>query len=416
MVGASFIAEMTSAGAGVYLLGVMLVPMQEALNTSRTVISLGLTIRQIVTAITGPFVGPIVDRKDGAKWVMVIAGFLGGVSLMLTGLAQAPWQFLLTFGVGGGIGALASGFLVVQVLLSKWFVRQRGRAIALAAMGINVGGLIIIPLATWLISAVGWRAVWLVVGILVWVLIIPVALFVVKTQPEDMGLRPDGDPPIANPTTSAISTAGERKESTEVHWTRREAFRTPTLWLLLITFNLAGAELSGTVIHQKAYLQEQGVSNAMAAAAFTAFVWASFSGKPFWGFIIDKINTHLALVLIYFMTSLGLGMMLIVDNVPTAFLASLVFGISVSATSTIQAVVWASYYGRNFLGSIRGMVAPFSLIANAGGPVMAAAVHDATNSYAIPFSLFLAFALAATATALFARPPTKQPALRGIEA
>jgi MFS family permease len=405
---AGFMGDMVNAGIGPYLLGVMLVPMQEALHTSRTMISLALTVRQLATALASPFVGPLVDKKDGAKWVMLGAGFLSGLGLVLTGLINAPWQFLLTYGLLGGLGALASGFMVTSILIAKWFVRMRGRATAIASMGISTGGIIMVPVGAVLADELGWRTVWVVVGVLIWSLIIPTALFIVKTRPEDMGLRPDGDPPQEETTRqeSAQQATGPLVLG-EVQWTRSEALRTPTLWLLILAFNLGGAEASGVVLHMKSYVQDQGLSSAMAAAAFSAYPWMALSGKPIWGFFIDKFSTQKMLISIYLFEAIGIALFFFITNVATAFLATMSFGLAVSGISAMQSVVWGNYYGRNFLGSIRGVVTPFQLLANAGGPVMAALVYDAVGSYTIPFSLFLAFALGAAFMALLAKPPRK---------
>src|SRR4029450_3835666 len=88
-------------------------------------------------------------------------------------------------------------FTPPSALLSKWFHRQRATAMALTTTGSSVGGLLLVPLTTYLIGLVGWRLTWVVLGLLIPVLVVPVAYVLLRDDPEAMGLRPDGDAPLS---------------------------------------------------------------------------------------------------------------------------------------------------------------------------------------------------------------------------
>ena len=95
--------------------------------------------------------------------------------------------------------------MVTSVVVSKWFIRRRGRALAMASLGNQLGVIVIVPITGFLIAAIGWRNAWAMLGVGVAALVlIPTALFMRRT-PEDMGLLPDGDPPRASPARCSRS-------------------------------------------------------------------------------------------------------------------------------------------------------------------------------------------------------------------
>lgn len=91
------------------------------------------------------------------------------------------------------VGIVCAGPLVLNTAISNWFIRRRGKAIAVSLMGVSLGGVVLSPVGTYLIGAFGWRVSWVVLGIAAWVLVIPTAALTMKRRPEDVGLLPDGD-------------------------------------------------------------------------------------------------------------------------------------------------------------------------------------------------------------------------------
>ena len=127
------------------------------------------------------------------------------------------------------------GALVTTVPVLKWFVRNRGKAVAYVGLGIPVGALLFIPLTQVLINEIGWRGAWIVLAIIGIVVIVPLAAIFVRRQPEDVGLVPDGDTPDVGKDGDG---SGVRAVVDEVSWTVREAVRTTTLWRLVIVFSM----------------------------------------------------------------------------------------------------------------------------------------------------------------------------------
>ena len=162
------VAAITGAASGTvgYSFGLFFNPIHNSLGWSRTAISLALTIRAVTGMFMSPVYGPIVDRKHGAMILMVGGGVVLGGCLMLTAQVTRLWQFYLLIGVAYGMSVAAlAPQMVTPTVIAKWFIRMRGRAIAIVSLGHNVGAVIFVPLTAFIIVNFGWRDAWFVLGV-----------------------------------------------------------------------------------------------------------------------------------------------------------------------------------------------------------------------------------------------------------
>jgi MFS transporter, OFA family, oxalate/formate antiporter len=404
VVAVAFVASMMSAGVQAYTLGVFLKPMTAALGWSRTDISLGQTVSTVATGLLALVVGPIMDRRGGRS-LIVIGAIVSGFGFMALGQVHNLWQYYLVRGVLITIGSVGMGTLVVNVAISNWFVRMRGRAIAIGSMGVSVSALIMPPLSTKLIAVIGWRSAWVVIGVFVWIVVIPPAAYVMRRRPEDHGLVTDGGPPRPG-AVARVRSAGD------VRWTRRQAARTPALWMLIVSFGLASMGLSSMLLHTYPYLTDRGFTPAQAAAGFSMIGLMGLISKPLWGLALERFETRLCASAEFLSMAVGILCVLLIRNVPTMFGAIAVFGIGVGGVITVQEVVWANYFGRLTLGTVRSIGRPFTIVSSAGGPVFAAAAYDLRGSYEVAFIVFvLTYVLAAVLILVTPRPapPADEP-------
>src|SRR5262249_42661867 len=155
----------------------------------------------------------------------------------------------------GVVGMSGPGALVTSVPVTKWFVRKRGRALAFMSLGVPVGGILFVPLSQVMIDAVGWRQTWLGLAALGGGRSVPLSLLVLRRQPEDMGLLPDGDPagPTINHQPSTINP------SDDPSWTRAAALRSPTFWRLLIVFSIVQMSISSVAVHRIPSFMDRGL-------------------------------------------------------------------------------------------------------------------------------------------------------------
>ena len=341
--------------------------------------------------------------KHGAMILMMGGGIVLGAALMLISGVRELWQFYLLFGVVSGFATMAVGpQLISPTIISKWFIRQRGRAIAISSTGNNVGGVVFIPLTAFIILNFGWREAWLMLGVIAFLLIAPLSALFVRRTPEDIGLSPDGDEFPQGP--DLISTS-RTDLATKHDWTLREAARAPALWLIVTAMSISGMGLGGLPIHVIPALTDSGYSTAYASALITLFSIIVIVAKPIWGLLGERIQVRYLMVTSFAISAVGMFLIVLIKSGPTILLFPIIYGVGVSAFAPLMSLIWANYFGRASLGTIRGTFLPITQVTSAFGPVFAGFIFDATGSYAPAFITFtVCYALSGVAIFLARRP------------
>ncbi|MBW1709229.1 MAG: MFS transporter [Deltaproteobacteria bacterium] len=406
IVAVSFLCWFAADAFGWYTFGIFIGPMTSEFGWTTLGMTGAMTFRTVAAGLLGLIIGPLADTRHGARVIMSIGVVITGAVALTVSRINNLWQFYLLYGLVGALGTVAIGGLVTNTIIAKWFVRKRGRAMGISTMGVSAAGLVFVPLVHYLISNYGWRTTLIVLGIVIWVLTFPV-IFIIRRRPEDMGLMPDGDDPEA----IAIETRGPDSlsvlSSGENIWTLREALRTRTLWLLLIGFNIIGLSLFGAIIHFFPYIEDKGFSSDVATAALTTFAFCALLVKIPWGLIAEKIHVRKCIISCYIGCAIGLVVLINSDTVFSVFLYSVMYGIALGGDMVLQELMWANYYGRTFLGTIRGFVMPFFLISMAGGPLFAAWLRDITGNYNIAYTLFCLAFIIGSLFIYLAKPPER---------
>ena len=221
-----FVAAVKGAfnvGSAVFATSVFLVPMQEDLGWSRTLIFGALSVRTLAGGMLSPIVGPWGDHPWAPRVALPIGSVLFGLSFMFVKWADTPLEYYLTYGVLGALGLALTSNPILEGVVLKWFIRKRAQAIMWMQVGPPTGPMIFPLILTFLITAVGWRDAWMWLGIAATAVFLPLSLLV-RTSPESMGLLPDGDRPgAAPPPSSAGGRAACRATSAASPARRRSA-------------------------------------------------------------------------------------------------------------------------------------------------------------------------------------------------
>lgn len=391
-----FLAHSMRMGLGDQTFGFFFQPMRAELGWSRSLLTAGVTLRYVVQAVMAPFVGYVVDRY-GPRGLMAGGAALLGLSLLWLSQVSDPWSFLLAFGVIGALGMPGLNHSVINPTIAKWFVQRRGLATGLAHAGINVGTIALVPLVVSLLNNYGWRTTWLLLAGLPWLVVIPPALAWLHRQPEDLGLRPDG-----------ADVAAADRASEECTWTPGAAMRTSTLWLLTVSGVLMVMAYTGDLIHRIPYMLDLGFSKGEAATTLVIYHAAALSAKFVWGPLGDRLALR-PLAITLALGSAG-SLLLLVEAKAFWQLAAygLIYGLTVGGVFIMDPLLWAGYFGRRFLGTIRGRINPIILLASGCGPLVAARMYDALGSYQMAFLMFLLMFVLAAVCLIFVRPPVHQ--------
>lgn len=395
-----------TSGAGVWGFSVFVQPMGEELGWSRAAIYGALTVRSLTSGALAPFIGPLQDTKHGPRLLAFATVVTLSSSLVAMYWVSDLILFYILFGCLGALASFGSSDMMMTAVLPKWFIRKRARALATGSIGTAMGPLFFPLLVSAMVAAFEWRGAWLALGLMTFAIMAPLSLLV-RTRPEDMGLLPDGGP---EPEGSEASTPAGRARRlrfapTEHDFTRREAVRTRTFWLFVIAFSLGTLGTGGFFSNWLPYFRDLGFTSTQGSLAATAYGICSISMRVVWSWILERYPLRLALFTQSLLTAASVLMFFFIENQLTLIMAGAANGLAVGGFFILRPLAVANYFGRAHLGSINGIIRPFTTLCAATSPLIVAGLYDLTGSYQAPFGLIAACWLVAAFALFLARPP-----------
>jgi MFS family permease len=406
LVAALGVTTIVSYGTTQYLFGVLVVPLDATFHWGRASISGAYALGLLLAGLLGVPIGSLVDRR-GARLLMSVGSALG--SLALFGLAQmdALWQFYLLWSGVLGLAMALTLYPVTFTVVANWFVRKRGKALAVLTL---VGGLsspICIPLAGALVAHVGWRATLVVLGVGQLVIALPLHAFLLRRHPEDLGFSPDGEPALPVQAHAPLSGA-----------TLQDALGSPVFWML--TAALALVMLGSTVVfvHQIAFLISRGTNALLAATLAGMLGLASLPARYVFNILSSRISPQKLLTLSVVAQAVGIVVLLLAaSSLVWLILYVVIYGSAYGAFSPLRASVMADHFGRRAYGAITALQGVPLAACAALGPLTAGWLYDMLHHYEPAFWLCAsAFLLAATGLAFVPQPKHEGPLAEGADA
>ena len=378
IVAAGFVTQFVAVGMANYVVGSFLIPMTEEFAWSRAEFTAARSIGQVVLATTGFLIGTHIDRWGGRPFIVVGALVLSAAMFSL-GSINTLGQWLLINGLMLTMGSAMIGNLVVNVTLGKWFVEKRGKAVALAGMGISLAGIVLPPVATLLVDSFGWRDSWRILGLVALLLTLPAAL-VVRRRPEDFDQHPDGHSHDEVTTGKGAAARLDFDKS----MTRAQAMRTSSFYFLVLAFGLFQISITVMLTQTIPLMTDAGYSRLVASSMISLASVPAFFSKPFWGILIDLYSPKKLAAVGAAIT--GSAILLIVWSINQqldfwVYGGFLLMGVGWGGLLPLQEVIWASVFGRRYLGSVRSTAMPFTFGMSALGPILVAYYYDIAGNY-----------------------------------
>ena len=390
-----FVVSLVSAATVGFTFGLFVLPIGSELGLSRAAIGWTQTARLGANGVSSLMIGPLIDRY-GARIMIPVAGAASAAALWLMSESSAYWIILLGFATLGVVEFHFPGNLLTTVPVAKWFIVKRGKAVSLAAAGIAVGGIIFALTHQYLLDSVGWRETFRISAVVILVGTVPLPLLLLRRNPEDIGLLPDG---AAHPSVGDTLSLNEAPG-----WSRRDAVRTATMWKIVAAYSLTNFAAGSFMIHRAPFWTEGGIQTSHIAIVFaidaTMFAIATLAAGAIIGHIAPR---HLAAIAMA-AQAVGIAVATIWVSVPTMLVSSPLLGGGAGINAVVATVIWADYYGRPSLGAIRAVSVPIILFGFAIGPPVVGALYSlAGDSYVPAFSalvglLVVAAAIIATTT------------------
>ncbi len=365
----------------VYTFSVFLKPLSGEFGWSRTAVSFAFTLAALTVALCSPFIGRLLDRFPARRIVIpctvIYAATFGSLSLLTAHLAHLYLTFTLLGVVGNGTAQLGYARVV-----SAWFDKERGRALAAVMAGSGLGSMVFPPLAQSLISHVGWRGAYATLGAIILVAAVPMAYLFLHAPRGWM-------PPVAE-----HSRVG------------RTVLSFPFLAICgaLLLFSFA---TNGLNTHWAALLTDGGLSPSRAASVLAIAGFAALAGKLGTGYLLDRFRAGRAVSVILIGGVAGFAIILSGRGFGLAAVSAVLVGFGMGAESDVVPYLLTRYFGLARFSELYGYTWCVYAVAGATGPLVMGSVFDRTGSYAAVLKVSLA--LVAGAAALFASLPRYEP-------
>ncbi|MBA7676157.1 L-lactate transporter [subsurface metagenome] len=399
---ASALVVFISSPGQTFLISVFIDPIISELGWSRTLISSLYTAGSLTAGVAVIFVGRLLDRY-GARIILLAVGILFGLAALWMSAVDHPVKLYFGFAALRTLGQGSLG-LITSTLIALWFVRLRGRAMAIGGIGGAIGMATFPIMAHALIFHTSWRNAWVVLALAIWVVLVPIVLLV-RRSPESAGLLPDGKPaqqPKEQAVGARVSTAQE------VDFSLSEALRTRAFWLLLFATSSLPLIGTGLSFHQISFLASKGIQTGAATAVFSVIGPSQVLGTFIAGFMADRFPNRYLLVVGQVLLGMAMLWTFLITSSWQAFTYGAILGLSMGFIMNVAAVIWPNYYGRLHLGSIRGVSMASTVVFAALGPLPFGLVYDITGDYSLAILVLLALPVLCAVASLLAHPPKKR--------
>ncbi|MSQ13132.1 MAG: MFS transporter [Dehalococcoidia bacterium] len=408
IVAVCYSADFFASGLGQSTVSLFFKPMKDSLGWSLSALVGATTAATFGGIIVSPFLGRAIDRF-GVKPVMLWGTVVGGVGMILMMFIQEVWQFWLLYTCVAALGLAEFSGLASQSAVAKWFIQRRGRALTFSTLGQTTGNIAFAPLVAFLITLLGWRHAWGAMGLTLLLVMVPLVAILIRNQPEDVGLKPDGDwKPSGNGASRAPVVS-------DVSWTLREALRTRALWALMGTFVIGGSTMAMTITLAPYLTLKHNMSNQAVGWVIVGFWIPGTGSRLIWGYLIDKLPARLCLFIVSVGRGIGVFSLALVPypyNIGVWWFFS---GLVGNAFGILQPVMFANFFGRKAFATIQGGVRPIMAVPGLIFPLLIARFYDISGSFTWGFLFCGCLGFLGAVASLFAKAPTKPESAKPID-
>lgn len=353
---------------------VLIKPLEAEFGWTRSEISSAIAIGLLMTAISAPFGGTLLDRF-GPRVVLIGITALAGVSVLAASRMDALWQMSVLWGVFVGISTGVSGVVGASVA-TRWFVQRRGFVQGILGAGGSVGQLVFLPLLAWIAVSAGWREMTVILGIVVLTSLVPIVLFM-RNNPHDVGLLPYGatEAPTAAAPQSVVSVL-------------KRAVRVPEFWLLAGSFFVCGATSNGIVLqHFQAHAVDHGIPTVQASSALAIMGAMNFVGVLISGYFTDRVDPRKLLAIFYTFRGVSLFLLPSMTDLGLTGLTvfAVIFGLDYISTVPPTIALCADIFGRRNVGTIYGWVFGAHQLGAAILAYLGGVMYDSLGNYTLAF-------------------------------
>jgi MFS family permease len=374
-----------------FTVGPFLKPVVADLGLDRASFSLVVAGGHFLYGAFTPFVGRIVDRV-GARPVLVAGAVILGGSLAATAFVTRLWHLWAIYGVLMAVGLAATGQVVAAAVIARWFSLRRATALSTLGVGSMSGMSLLVPLAMWLILTVGWRTTYVIFGLVVIAIMVPLCLWVIRESPEEMGMTVDGVP--VEPVAPGSAVLVERTDMTH-------ALQTSSFWQIAGGLFTCGFSMSLLSAHGVPMLTDHGYHPMTASWALGVLGGSSVAFAMVLGVVADRFGRRPVLAWLYGTRALIFaGLFLIRDHPVALIVVAVAGGASMAGSIAMSSALTADIFGRFSMGSVFGTIFLVHQTGAALGSWLAGFMFESTGGYGASFGLAIGLLVCAALVSL----------------
>ena len=345
--------------------------------------SFAATINMVALGLCGPIAGFFIV-KYGAKRSILLGNLLGFSGFIVLYFHTKLWQLYLGYGLLIGLAAGFGGMLASTTVINNWFVKKRGVALSFFFASGGLAGMFLGPATLKLLTAAGWRITVLAMSVLILLFAVIAPAIFIRNKPEDLGQTPDGRD---DSHSHVQQKAAPQKASyrTPVDFTAAEAFRTKSLWLLIIYFCMNMLAMGALMTHQIKYLFDLGVDATLAGFALSVMTAMMTLSQFSVGYIGKRFSMQSIAVCGEIFKILGLTILVFTTTLPFVFVYMVVLGLGFGAAMASTMNIFPNYFGISNYPKIMGTARFFWAFVGGAGAPLAGYIRDTVGSYVPAF-------------------------------
>jgi MFS family permease len=373
IVGACILAGIAASALPINAFSLFLADWSAEFHAPVSTLQLGIGSCGLGCALLSPFVGILAD-KYSARWLFGIG--LAGIVVFCLGISYATriWEYLVLYAVMLPISLLMSTSLLANPIISRWFVKRLGLALALAAVGLGMAGVVMPPIVAATMPTLGWRGIWRIGGIITAVIVLPLVLAVLRDRPRERDglhyLTADGN------QASAHGSHGSPGAST-LRW--RDVFARRNFWLLIIVYVPMLAVYGGCGQNIAPLAKARGLSQQTAGVLLSLYSLSQLVTTLMAGLLSDRFGNRAPLAGLAFATAIGGLLVAFGSGVGVLGLGVILAAFGGSFWPLIAAAITVEF-GAGAVGRVFGLVTfflPLTILA----PFAVAKTQESTGSY-----------------------------------
>jgi MFS family permease len=394
----SILAAFATSPGQTFMVSVFNPSLRDALSLSLSQLTGAYMLGTILASLPQPYIGYWSDRVGIRRMLVLVVVFF---SLACIFIAQAENLLMLTtaffFLRMFGQGALN---LLSNNMLPMWFSERLGRVsgIKKIILDLMIGSVPIGVLAA--IKQFGWRETYILAGVIVVSIMLPLAVFVFVGRPEDIGEQIEGGVQQKKPRT-----VGREMSNSDNAITLKEAMRHRAYWILIISSIAFSGIVTAITFNLLPIFSELGFSQESAAGIFSLLMITSAISQILGGVLADRITLKWLLVGALVLFALGVSALIILPPNVAAVSYMLTFGLGLGLFGGLNNTVWVRYFGRSHLGKIQGSVSTAMVAGSSVGPFLMGLAFDSFGSFQFSLIVIAIMLVILAVIGIWATPP-----------